>query len=52
MGTILLLIITTVIGTAVGHYGFDAAVYGAIVGFVVGLALRFGFVDDAIDLVD
>lgn len=52
MGTFILLVITTAVGAAIGHFGFDQAVIGAIVGFVVGVLIRIGAADDAIDLFD
>jgi hypothetical protein len=52
MGTLILLIVTTAIGALIGHFGFDAALVGAVVGFVVGILLRVGAADDAIDLFD
>lgn len=52
MGTFILLILATLIGATIGHWGFDAALLGAVVGFVVGVLLRIGAADDAIDLFD
>lgn len=42
MGTLIWLIFTTVVGGLIGHFAFQAAVIGALVGFLVGLVIRFG----------
>lgn len=41
MGTFIWLFIATGIGYFVGDHWFDAAVVGGIIGFVVGLLMRF-----------
>lgn len=54
MGTIIWLIFTTLIGWAIGHFWFtEYVILCAIIGFVVGLILRFfaRVGDDALDVV-
>lgn len=50
MGTFILLVITTVLGWAIGHFAFDAGVIGAVIGFVVGVLLRIGAAENIGDL--
>jgi prepilin signal peptidase PulO-like enzyme (type II secretory pathway) len=53
MLTFLLLVLSTALGAVVGHYVWAEPVIGAVVGFLLGLMVRWGesFVD-AGDLVD
>jgi hypothetical protein len=50
MGTLILLVVTTVIGALIGHFGFDQGLIGAVAGFIVGVLVRIGAADDAVDM--
>lgn len=46
MGTFIWLCISTAIGLVVGGHWFDAATTGGIIGFIVGLIIRYGTGDN------
>lgn len=58
MGTVIWLLVATVIGTAIGYFGFDHMWVGALIGFVAGGIVRLGVSDackglaDAFDTID
>jgi hypothetical protein len=51
MWTLIWLVATTIIGGLIGNHFFDAAILGSIIGFLVGLCLRF-FADAADGIFD
>lgn len=51
MPSFIWVLFTTGLGSAIGHYGFDASAIGALIGLVIGILTALVFKTRAIDKV-